>query len=145
MVDAASPSICSERRLLVVDDDVDMRELVARMLAKDRHRVTLAADGETALRLFRTAPFDLVVSDLFMPDSDGLELLRGIRAHKPETPVVVLSGADSSYFGPLLRAARMLGAVAALEKPVAPAALRDAVRTALRTGGVTEQALPAVA
>jgi CheY-like chemotaxis protein len=120
-------------RVLVVDDSDTTRELVARILRRDGHIVLQAANGREALRLLRTTRADLVLTDLFMPDMDGIELLRALAMQAPDLPVVVLSGADAMGPGSLLGAATMLGAAAALSKPVTPEALRAAVRVSLAT------------
>jgi CheY-like chemotaxis protein len=121
----------AKAHLLVVDDDPEMRTLIGRMLHREGHVVVEAANGREALKHLDAQAFDLVVSDLFMPDTDGIELVREIPRRRPGTPVLVLSGADDSVFGGLLAAAKMLGAVEALPKPISAADLRGAVRAAL--------------
>jgi CheY-like chemotaxis protein len=114
-------------RVLVVDDDPAMRAMVERVLRPAGYAVLAAANGEEALRVLEHGGVDVVLTDLLMPDMDGIELIRTLAARAPDLPVVTLSGADASGPGNLLRAAQMLGAVATLAKPVAPAELRDAV------------------
>jgi CheY-like chemotaxis protein len=114
-------------RVLVVDDDPQMRAMVARVLQPAGCDVRLAANGAEALRALERGDIDLVVTDLLMPDIDGIELIRTLAARAPELPVAVLSGADASGPGNLLWAALMFGAAAALEKPIAPAELRATV------------------
>ena len=121
----------AKAHLLVVDDDPEMRTLIGRMLHREGHVVVEAANGREALKHLDAQAFDLVVSDLFMPDTDGIELVREIPRRRPGTPVLVLSGADNSVFGGLLMAAKMLGAVEALPKPITAADLRGAVRASL--------------
>src|SRR5689334_9510556 len=135
----AAPGAPGAARVLVVDDSDTAREIVARMLRRDGHVVLQAANGREALRLMRMSRADLVLTDLFMPDMDGIELLRALAAEAPDLPVIVLSGADVSGPGSLLGAATMLGAAAALSKPVAPETLRMAVIATL----ATHHAMPA--
>jgi CheY-like chemotaxis protein len=115
----------------VVDDNEGMRALIERMLRNDGHLLQYAVDGLSALSLLETKPFDLVITDLHMPDMDGLELIRALTTKAHSTPVVVLSGADGARPGSLLRAAQAFGALAVLAKPVSVAALREMVRVVL--------------
>lgn len=121
----------AKARLLVVDDDADMRNLISRMLHREGHEITHAANGREALKCLAAHDYDLVLSDLFMPETDGIELIREVPRRSPGTPVLILSGADDTSHGHLLRAARMLGAIGAIAKPVSAADLRGAVRAAL--------------
>jgi two-component system chemotaxis response regulator CheY len=113
--------------VLVVEDNPDQAEWTRRILAKDGHSVTTARSCRDALKQLGAAEFDLVVTDLLMPDIDGLELIRELAAAKPGLRIVVVSGSSAT----LLRAARSFGAVEVLRKPVTPTLLRDAVRAHL--------------
>ncbi|HXU41870.1 MAG TPA: ATP-binding protein, partial [Burkholderiales bacterium] len=79
-----------EARILVVDDNADMRDYVARLL-RGRWQVTTASNGTDALRLIAQRGFDLVISDVMMPQLDGFGLLQAIKSQQPELPVVLLS------------------------------------------------------
>jgi CheY-like chemotaxis protein len=128
-------------RVLVVDDNHDMRELLERILRRDGHVVEHAANGRDALERLAGGGFDIVLTDLLMPEMDGIELIRELAARAPDIPVVALSGADVT--SGLLRAARVFGALVALEKTVSPTAIRDAIREVLRAR--EEDCEPAVA
>lgn len=77
-------------RVLVADDDPDIRELVARSLRHDGYELCLAQDGEEALRLAQEQPPDLAVLDVAMPRLDGYEVTRRLRAHPATSAVPVL-------------------------------------------------------
>ncbi len=79
-------------RVLVVDDEALVRKAFARALADDGFSVESAASGEDALRLFGEGDFDLVITDLRMEGMDGLEVLRAVKARRPQTEVVILTG-----------------------------------------------------
>jgi CheY-like chemotaxis protein len=79
-------------RVLLVDDQPDVRESVANMLVALGHEVAVAAGGEQALGLARESTFDVVITDLGMPGLNGLDVARGIRTISPGTPVVLLTG-----------------------------------------------------
>ncbi len=83
-------------KVLVVDDEQGMREFLTVLLEKQGHRVTAAADGEQALKLVAEQPPDLVISDLRMPNVDGIGLLAGIRKQHPELPVILVTAYASS-------------------------------------------------
>ena len=113
-------------RVLVVDDDLTVRDVARRYLERDGHTVTVAGDGETALRLAAGAEPDLVVLDLMLPGIDGLEVCRRLREHSA-VPVVMLTalGEESDRIAGL-----QLGADDYVTKPFSPAEL------ALRVGSV---------
>ena len=79
-------------RILVVDDEALVRKAFARVLADDGFAVESASSGEEALRLFGDGAFDLVITDLRMEGMDGLEVLRAVKARRPQTEVVILTG-----------------------------------------------------
>src|SRR5260221_1188153 len=82
-------------RVLVVDDDPDVREAVETALELEGHSVMTAADGLAALRRLGLAEFDAVVLDVLMPNLDGFEVCRRLRAAGNRTPVLILTARDS--------------------------------------------------
>ncbi len=76
--------------VLIVDDDREIRDLLARFLKKHGYRVDTAADGRAMTRLIETARFDLVVLDLMLPGEDGLTLCRRLRAQS-SLPIIILT------------------------------------------------------
>lgn len=81
-----------EFAVLLVDDEVDFRDLLAKRLAKRKLRVVTAGDGAEALRLLATTPVDVVVLDVRMPGMSGTDVLREIKAKWPTVEVVMLTG-----------------------------------------------------
>jgi CheY-like chemotaxis protein len=108
-------------RILVVDDDRGIRELLGRELRGDGHRVDLAKDGYEALNSIHECRYDIAFVDLRMPGIGGLQLLRSLRSFSPDTAVVILTA-----FGSVQESvqAMKLGAVDFVEKPFDPAAIR---------------------
>ena len=78
-------------RVLVVDDEEGVRTYLAEALERAGHDVTQAADGSAALRLARVEPFDVVLTDLRMPEIDGMTVVRTIRTEQPDVEVIVLT------------------------------------------------------
>lgn len=88
----AEPLTSRKLSILVVDDEIWIRQVLARMLQTKGHAVEVAADGQTALALFRARPFDLVIVDLAMPTMNGNEIAVVIKQIRPKTPVIMLTG-----------------------------------------------------
>jgi CheY-like chemotaxis protein len=128
-------------RILVVDDDLAIRSVMRRCLALDGHDVEEAATGREALKRFRAEPVDLVITDLYMPDMDGLEFTRRLVQEFVGTKVIAMSGGAALTGGALrkpadaLAVARQLGATATLAKPFSVAELRAVVQRTLDESG----------
>jgi len=86
----------TQARVLVVDDERAMRELLAIILKGEGHTVTVAERGDQALDLVRREPFDLVITDLRMPKVDGLEILKVVKDSTPDTVVIMISAFSST-------------------------------------------------
>lgn len=105
--------------VLVVEDDEGMLALLAAAFRRAGFYVRTAADGESALRALRDRPPAAVVTDLILPDADGMETVRAMRTENPKAPLVVISGGGLFDATDLLGVARALGANGALAKPFA--------------------------
>jgi CheY-like chemotaxis protein len=121
-------------RILVIDDDEILRRLLGRVLTRAGHTVSAAADGLEATRLAHEQPFDLVITDLLMPESDGLEVIMAIREEFPGLRVIAISGGGRLGSNGYLRMARNLGASAVLSKPFENAELLSLVDKLLSGG-----------
>jgi two-component system, OmpR family, response regulator len=115
-------------RILVVDDDAHVREVVRFALERAGHRVSEAADGAAALASFEREPADLVILDVLMPEFDGLEVCRRLRASGP-VPIVFLSSRDDELDRVL---GLELGADDYVTKPFSPRELTARVKARLR-------------
>jgi excisionase family DNA binding protein len=82
-------------RVLVVDDEASIRDLLAKTLALAEYDVDLAADGRTALERLRITPYDLLITDLRMPGVDGLTVIREARRLRTDIPVIIVTGYSS--------------------------------------------------
>lgn len=82
--------------VLIVEDDKDLRDYMARILELGGYRVTGAANGKVAIQFLLGAPIDLVVTDLKMPEMDGVELTQQMAEHFPHLPVIIMSGSKNA-------------------------------------------------
>jgi CheY-like chemotaxis protein len=114
--------------ILVVDDDAAVRSLFHKILARAGYRVMEAADGAQALAAVSKGGVDLVITDLVMPEKEGIETIVEIRRSHPQVKIAAVSGA---FGGRYLETASLLGADAALAKPVSEETLVGAVRRLL--------------
>lgn len=114
-------------RILLVDDDDLSRGTIHQMLERAGHRVTSTASGSEALALFRADRPDLVVTDLIMPDTDGLELIQELRKLDPSARILAISGGGRVNANEYLTVARKFGAAAILAKPFSNQELKDAI------------------
>jgi DNA-binding response OmpR family regulator len=112
-------------RLLLVDDDAMVRDMLAVTLTAAGHTVVQAENGREGAKLFRAAPTDLVITDLVMPDREGLETISELRAEWPTLPIIAMSGGMRSPV--YLRLATKLGAQRTLAKPFTADALLGAI------------------
>lgn len=119
--------------VLVVDDNAEHGQALAKTLERAGYRVSTAGDGEEALRVLVERPFDLILTDLRMPRMNGLDLLRNIRALNPEVPVLIITafGEWTSYIE-----AMDCGCVDYLSKPVRRDDILLATRKALARRGI---------
>jgi len=125
--------------LLLVDDDAHIREVMRFALEKAGHQVREAADGAAAYALFQQHPFDLVVLDIVMPEMDGLELCRKIRA-QGALPIIFVSSRDEELDRIL---GLELGGDDYLTKPFSPRELSARVAAVLRRSAVPVPPVPA--
>jgi len=126
-------------RILLVDDEPVVHRTLASYLRRCGHEVRVAKNGLEAIAALGEAPADVVVTDINMPDMDGIEMVIALQETAPEVPVIAMSGGGLFETGLLLDSAAALGAFRTLEKPFDPSELRDAIDAALgEASGGTE-------
>jgi CheY-like chemotaxis protein len=79
-------------RILVIDDDSDLRLMVQEVLRAGGYEVSVAADGEQGIALQRQQPASLPITDIFMPNKEGIETIRDFHAEFPDVPIIAMSG-----------------------------------------------------
>ena len=106
-------------KILIVEDDVALSQVLRVALLESGHNVMEAFDGTTASKIMKKKSFDLIVADIFLPEKDGLELIREVKKGAPEVKIIAISGGgkrnkDSHTY---LKAAMSFGADRRIDKP----------------------------
>lgn len=121
-------------RILVVDDEPGIRALLRRILEREGHEVAEATEGADALRQIERDGFDVVITDMHMPDLDGLQLTRALRNVRNAPAIIAMSGNDVAM---TFRMAGILGAQTTLAKPFTAAEVLAVVEAARARGAGT--------
>jgi DNA-binding NtrC family response regulator len=116
--------------ILVVDDDADVRSVLARMLEIGGYQVFEAGDGKQAVAEARNRPIDLLITDLVMPEQEGIETIKLLRKEYPALKIIAISGA---FGGDFLTVAGYLGAAETLQKPLRLDAILSTVERVLKS------------
>lgn len=120
------------QRILVVDDDAGTRDSLAILLTRAGYEVIQAHNGSEAVRLWGEVGGDLVITDLFMDQKDGIETILELRASNPGIRIIAMSGGGHEKRLEVLGEAKLLGAVLTIEKPFTQAQMMAMVDRALR-------------
>ncbi len=123
MFDGPSPQL-----ILIVEDDIDLRETLGRALSREGYQVSFAGDGSEAISLVRKWPYDLVILDLVMPKMGGIRMLEELRGVGLTVPTIVITAFGDRF---LYKRAMELGASEFLMKPVKLVEVYRAVRSVL--------------
>jgi CheY-like chemotaxis protein len=132
----------ASRKVLVVDDDPAVRKSIDRVLSSKGYAVITAENGEEAMRKLKEGKYDVVYTDIRMPGMSGLEVAEQVKARKPWTPVVIITGYGSDAAEARAKAA---GVTSFLHKPLSPEMIEDSARDALAAPAAQVLALPAAA
>ncbi len=119
-------------RILVIDDDSQIREILKQYLEMAEYEVLTAPNGNEAIRLHRAAPADLIITDIVMPEKEGLETIMEFRRQFPSVKAIAVSGGGRVGAEEYLGIAKALGAQETFTKPFELAKLLEAVRELLR-------------
>lgn len=104
-------------RILIIEDDEDVRDMLAELLSTEGHQVDTAQDGAQGWAAFRANPADLVITDIVMPEQEGLATIRQLNKEYPDVPVIAISGGGRVDSQEYLEMASVMGASATLAKP----------------------------
>lgn len=104
-------------KALVIDDESMIRTLIVRILQTEGYEVSEAPNGRIGYALFQQHSPDLVITDIIMPDQEGIETIRRLRAVNPQVTIIAMSGGSQSGNIDFLRMAKEFGAAATINKP----------------------------
>lgn len=119
--------------ILVADDDEQYPIMLAKILRNNQHDVVIANDGAEALKLCKTQKFDLIVTDILMPNVDGIDLIVDLIKQNSKVPIIAISGGRNTITAEFnLQSAQTLGVQAVLKKPFTNEQLISTVNEALK-------------
>jgi CheY-like chemotaxis protein len=114
-------------RILLIDDDDSVRTMLRQTLTHFGHTVIEARNGKEGLNLFPGARADLVITDIVMPEKEGLEVLMELRQEQPPVKIIAMSGGGRGMAADYLRTAKLMGAAKVLTKPFSNEVLMAAI------------------
>jgi len=117
-----------QKYIVIIDDDEQIREMLKQILAREGYGIFVAANGKEGMQIYREKQTDLVITDIIMPEKDGLETITELRKDFPEVKIIAMSGGGSKGPESNLQAAKRLGAVCTLTKPVRRKEMLSAVK-----------------
>ena len=114
-------------RILIIDDEIRIRSMLRQMLERTGHEVVDAPDGDAGIKLYRNGPADLVITDLIMPEKEGLETIMELRCDFPDVKIIAISGGGRVGPTGYLEVTKKLGAQRIFAKPFAVKEILQAV------------------
>ena len=117
--------------ILIIDDDVQILWVLRKMLEKNGHTVVSASDGEKGMQLYRNALYDLVITDMIMPNKSGINLISEMLQEFPEARIIAISGGGAIEAQRYLEVAQSIGARKCITKPFSMQSLLAAVNEVL--------------
>jgi DNA-binding response OmpR family regulator len=118
-------------RILIIDDEAPVRDILRQMLEREGHEVVDAPDGAIGLKLFYENPTDLIITDILMPEKEGIEIILELRKTAPGVKIIAISGGGRTGKLDVLPIAKSFGALRTLAKPFERQELLEAVREML--------------
>ena len=119
-------------RILIIDDEDQPRRMLQQVLIRAGYEVIEARDGNQGLQLFRASPTDLIITDILMPEKEGLETIIDLRREFPAVKIIAISGGGRTGNLNFLEVAKRLGAQRTLQKPFELQEMIAAVRELLQ-------------
>jgi YesN/AraC family two-component response regulator len=105
-------------RILIIDDEPQIRSMLKLMLERDGYEVVEAPDGVEGIRVYRQNPADLIITDLIMPNKDGIGMIIDLKKEFPGVKIIAMSGGGLNKPDGYLKGAKKLGAFCTLTKPI---------------------------
>jgi DNA-binding NtrC family response regulator len=105
------------QRILIIDDEIHILLMLKKMLERAGYEIDIASNGQEGLEIFRNDPPDLVITDIIMPEKEGLETIREMKKEQPDIKILAMSGGGKISADNYLDTARIFGAAGVIEKP----------------------------
>ena len=121
------------QKILIIDDDHHILLMIKKMLERAGLEVDLASNGDEGLKLFKKLSFDLVITDIIMPEKEGLEIIREMKRMRSDLKIIAMSGGGKVSSNNYLNTAKIFGATKILTKPFTHKQLILAVQELLET------------
>ncbi len=116
------------KKILIIDDEVDILIMLKKMMERAGYDADIAENGLTGLEKFVRNSADLVITDIIMPEKEGLEIIKEMKKLKPELKIIAISGGGRISAQSYLGTARLFGADLAFQKPFSQAEIVGAVK-----------------
>ena len=119
-------------KILVIEDESQLSELLKKMLTRDGHQILVANDGVEVIKSFHQFNPDLIITDIIMPEKDGIEVIVQVLKEIPNLPIIAISGGRRAVTAEFnLDSAEMLGVKGVLQKPFTHEQLQEMIESAL--------------
>ena len=105
-------------RILIIDDEVIIRDLLVNMLEREGHETATASSGKAGMKIQREYPADLIITDIIMPEKEGLETIMELRKDFQDVKIIAMSGGGKIDSETYLQMAKTLGAIKSITKPI---------------------------
>jgi CheY-like chemotaxis protein len=119
-------------RILIIDDEPQIRSMLRLMLERDGYEVVEAPDGIEGIRAYRQKPADLIITDLIMPNKDGIGMIIELQKEFPDVKIIAMSGGGLNKPEGYLKGAKKLGAACTLTKPIDREEMLRAVKNTIK-------------
>ena len=117
-----------QKKILVIDDDDQFRMMIVEMLERKQFDVYAASDGEEGIKIWKNLKPDLVITDIIMPNKEGIETILELKRMNKAIKIIAISGGGRTNAKDNLRSAKLLGATLTLAKPFESSELLNAVK-----------------
>jgi YesN/AraC family two-component response regulator len=119
-------------RILIIDDEPQIRSMLTLMLEREGYEILEAPDGVAGIKIYRQSPADLIITDLIMPNKDGIGMIIDLKKEFPDVKIIAMSGGGLNKPDGYLKGAKKLGAACTLTKPIDREEMLKAVREILK-------------
>ena len=126
-------------RILIIDDEPQIRSMLKLMLERGGYEVVEAPDGVEGIKIYRQNPADLIITDLIMPNKDGIGMIIDLKKEFPDVKIIAMSGGGLNKPDGYLKGAKKLGAACTLTKPIDREEMLAAVRDTLNDSPSPEE------